>query len=97
MYDEAFEMLITISPGASLSLARHSRTATYMYGLLGYGYLRTIRANPIPEGSILYKMGCNSLNRIGRNMDSHHFAKPTSEASRAPCPALNSLANHGYL
>jgi len=27
----------------------------------------------------------------------HPFVKPSEDASRSPCPALNSLANHGYL
>lgn len=27
----------------------------------------------------------------------HEWAKPDKDASRSPCPALNTLANHGYL
>ncbi|GJJ07982.1 hypothetical protein Clacol_002189 [Clathrus columnatus] len=31
------------------------------------------------------------------NADPHRFIPPTPGSSRAPCPALNALANHGYL
>jgi hypothetical protein len=29
--------------------------------------------------------------------DQHQWRKPTAEDARSPCPALNVLANHGYL
>jgi len=30
-------------------------------------------------------------------MENHEYQAPGSNDSRGPCPALNSLANHGYL
>ena len=36
----------------------------------------------------------DDLNRVGL---SHEYIPATATDSRSPCPALNALANHGYL
>ena len=41
--------------------------------------------------------GASEPNRRSEPQDDHQFKKPNPRDSRSPCPALNVLANHGYL
>lgn len=53
--------------------------------------------SPIKPSSCPFRKNSVQMSLPSDDVDPHRFIAPTKDCSRAPCPALNTLANHGYL
>ena len=40
---------------------------------------------------------CDTVCQASQASDAHAYIEPAATDSRSPCPALNALANHGYV
>lgn len=53
--------------------------------------------SPIKPTSCPFGKNSIQVSSSSDDVDPHCFIAPSTDCSRAPCPALNALANHGYL